>query len=157
MNIQVLIGFQIAADMLLCAVIIYLLWRFKKDLSASRSSVDQDLMLEFKRLLEESQQNGAQFFDALAEGRRMFKDLAYDLDEREKRLQSLIETSLACSEKLDAGISRNEARLPDGKYHTVIQMAREGLDAGEIAGRTGLTAGEVALVIDLGRAKDKNP
>lgn len=155
MNIQQLVGFQIAADVLLCAVIIYLLWRFKKDLSASRTGVDQNLMLEFKKLIEESQQTGARFVDALAEGRRMFKELAYSLDEREKRLKSLIETSLACSEKLDA-ISRNNARPSEGKYQTAIQMAREGLNAGEIAARTGLTEGEAALVVDLGRAKDNN-
>ncbi len=157
MNIQVLIGFQIAADILLCAVIIYLLWRFKKDVSASRSGMDQDQMLEFRRLIEDSQQTGARFVDALSEGRTMFKELAYGLDEREKRLQSLIETSRACSEKLDAGISQIEERPFEDKYQTVIQMAREGLSAGEIAGRTGLAEGEVALVIGLGRAKDENP
>ena len=119
--------------------------------------MDQDQMLEFKRLIEDSQQTGAQFVDALAEGRRIFKELAYGLDEREKRLRSLIETSRVCSEKLDAGISRIEERPFEGKYQTVIQMAREGLSAGEIAGRTGLAEGEVALVIGLGRAKDENP
>lgn len=157
MNIQVLIGFQIAADILLCAVIIYLLRRFRKEVSASRSGMDLDQMLEFKRLIEDAQQTGARFVDALAEGRRMFKELAYGLDEREKRLQSLIETSRVCSEKFDAGIPRNEERPIEGKYQTVIQMAREGLSAGEIAGRTGMAEGEVALVIGLGRTKDETP
>jgi hypothetical protein len=157
MNIQVMIGFQIAADILLCAVIIYLLRRFRNEVSASKCGMDQNQMLEFKRLIEDSRQAGAQFVDALAEGRRMFKELAYGLDDREKRLQSLIETSRACSEKLNAGISRVEERSFEGKYQTVIQMAREGLSAGEIAGRTGLADGEVALVIGLGRTKDENP
>ena len=145
---------QMGIDALMCGLILYFLWRVGK-ITAVRAPGNEPDRQELQRLIAESQQSAQQFLDALAEGRKALKEIAYTLDEKEARLQSV------CL-RAEALTTRAEPKMDVGDVSSfidreqVLRMANDGASIPDMVRETGLTEGEVHLVIDLARSRDKN-
>lgn len=154
MNHLSLFYFQIGIDALLCGLILYFLWRVGKK-TAAPGPGDEQMRQELQRLIAESQQSAQQFLDALAEGRKTLKELAYALDEKETRLQALClrAEALTVHTMPEAGSGEPSPAFIDREQ--VLRMAKEGASIPDIVRQTSLTEGEVHLIIDLARSQDE--
>lgn len=154
MNIQDLFIFQLIADIILCIAIVFLLYLMtRENRKRPDTGVDPNLLTEFQRALNASQNSVGTLLRALDDSRKALKETAFALEERESRLRSLI----ARAEKVQ---QRAEADPPpdagDRRYADVLRMARQGLTVEEIARASGLTRGEIDLIIELDLKKNES-
>ena len=152
---QTILIFLIIADVVLCIAVLFLLVRIGKNISRPQSPVhDEKHLLEFQRLLGESQDAAAGFFRILDANCNKFKELASELEEKEKTLAALMrEAQKNMGEfKLIGGAG---APFSEGRYDPVMGLLKEGLSTEEIAARSGLPAGEVSLIVELERKKSE--
>ncbi len=154
MTPQTLFYIQLGIDALMCCLILYFLWRVGKMTAVQGPRHEADRR-ELQRLIAESQQSAQQFLDALAEGRKSLKELTYTLEEREARLQSAALRAEALTQRLEPKPDGGKP-VPFVDREQVLRMAGEGAPLQEIGRETGLTEGEVQLIIDLARSRDKN-
>lgn len=151
MDIHSLLIFQIAADVVLCVAIIYLLRVINKSIRNRKTDPEDQSVNEFRRLLDESQIFGTHFLQALEDGREVLKETAAAVEEKEKILKALISESDEQIKKLTSQKKTAESNNQDSdkRYNDAIGMARRGLNQQEIARMSGLAEGEVALIMDL--------
>jgi DNA-binding CsgD family transcriptional regulator len=102
-------------------------------------------------LIEDSRNSADNLLQTLNEGRKSLKETAYALDEKEKRLRSLLEESNNRIKELNSGDSDRRE-----KYEEVRKLAKQGLGEKEIAQIFNLTEGEVCLILNLDRKKNEN-
>ena len=155
MNLQVILGFQIIADIVLCFVIIVFLLILTREVKKKPCGVDADALSEFRKLIDESKHSADHLFNALDEGRKSLKQLAHALDEKEQRLKTLVnETHIP---EINLEKLENKENVQRGKkYEEAVRMARTGLKKEEIAHTLGLPEGEISLVLELDRKKNEN-
>lgn len=158
MDIHSLLIFQIAADVVLCAAIIYLLRVINKSIRNRKFDTGDQQVNEFRRLLDESQVFGTHFLQALEDGREVLKEIASAVEEKERILKVLISESDEKIRMLTSQKKMADSVNPDSdkKYNDAIGMARQGLSRHEIARQSGLAEGEVALIMDLVNKKSAN-
>jgi hypothetical protein len=142
---------QMGIDALMCGLILYFLWRVGK-ITAVPGPGNEQSRQELQRLIAESQKTAQQFLDALAEGRKALREIAYALDEKEARLQTVCLRAEALT-ATDTSDTSPSSKINPGQ---VLQMAGGGTSVPDIARKTGLTEGEVHLIIDLARSRDKS-
>ncbi len=145
---------QMGIDALMCGLILYFLWRVGK-ISAVHGHGSESDRQELRRLIVESQQSAQQFLDALAEGRKALKEIAYTLDEKEARLQSVCLRAETLTARVDPETGVDDASAFIDREQ-VLRMANDGASIPDIVRKTGLTDGEVHLIMDLARSRDKN-
>jgi hypothetical protein len=145
---------QMGIDALMCGLIIYFLWRVGKITAVHGPGSEPDRQ-ELQRLIAESQQSAQQFLDALAEGRKTLKEIAYTLDEKEARLQSICLRAEALTERVEQKVDLGDASSFIDREQ-VLRMANDGASIPDIARKTGLAEGEVHLIIDFASSRDKN-
>jgi DNA-binding NarL/FixJ family response regulator len=156
MNLQLLFTVQLIADAVLCLAIVFLFAILNREIKKRNVAVDADSIAEFKSVIAQSQAASVELLKAMDESRRILKEISYAIDEKERRLRTLLEASEA---RLTAwkGHEETESVKPtDRLYTSVIEMARAGATARDIAERLGLTEGEVSLVIELDRKKNES-
>ncbi|MBI4632645.1 MAG: hypothetical protein HY742_01950 [Deltaproteobacteria bacterium] len=155
MDIQLLFFFQILADVVLCFAIVFLLRQLNKSVkppSPTSPAVNEKTILEFKILLEESQQAASNFLASMEESRKKLREVVQLLDKKEKSCREIIEQSLEVKNfSRNGDAERNPS--PDNRHDDIIQMFGQGLSEQEISRRTGLTEGEISLILDLNRSK----
>jgi hypothetical protein len=156
MNLQFLFTIQIVADIVLCAVILFVLAKVSRDIRQRSSGMDARSVDEFKQLLDVSKADSVGLFEAMEESKKAFREICLALDEKEARLRKLIERSEAQFVKLQSKRQEIEETSPEKKYDEVIVMDGKGFSPGEISQSTGLTEGEVNLIIDLNRRRNEN-
>jgi hypothetical protein len=145
---------QMGIDALMCGLIIYFLWRVGKITAVHGPGSEPDRK-ELQRLIVESQQSAQQFLEALAEGRKALKEIAYTLDEKETRLQSICLRAEALTERVESKMDKGDTSSFIDREQ-VLRMANDGASIPDIVRKTGLTEGEVHLIIDLASSRDKN-
>jgi hypothetical protein len=145
---------QMGIDALMCGLIIYFLWRVGK-ITVVHGPGNESDRRELQRLISESQQSAQQFLDALAEGRKALREIAYTLDEKEARLQNVCLRAEALTVSVEPKTNVDDASSFIDREQ-VLRMANDGASIPDIVHKTGLTKGEVHLVIDLARSRDKN-
>jgi len=155
MNPLSLFYVQIGIDALMCGLILYFLWRVGKKTTEPVVGGEQDRQ-ELQRLIAESQQSAQQFLDALAEGRKTLKEIAYALDERESRLQAICLRAETLTADVEPEVDADDAPSASVNQEQVLRMAIDGTSVPDIVRQTGLTEGEVRLIIDLARSRDEN-
>ena len=153
-DIQQLLIFQIIADVILCIAIIFLLRAIIKDIKKKTHGVDEKTLLEFRKMLDESQGSAENLLQALDEGKASLRGIAGSLNEKEKKLEMLIEQSEIQLKKLNVKSLEPADSSPGNKYEDVIRMIEKGLTEKEISKSLGLTEGEINLIIDLDRRKN---
>jgi seryl-tRNA synthetase len=155
MNPLSLFYFQIGIDALMCGLILYFLWRVGKK-TAEPVVGGEQARQELQSLIAESQKSAEQFLDALAEGRKALKEIAYALDERESRLQTLCLRVEALTADAEPKADADDASSASVNHEQVLRMAIDGASVPDIVRQTGLAEGEVRLIIDLARSRDEN-
>jgi hypothetical protein len=136
---------QIVIDLLLCGLMLYFLWRLGRARQPKAEGMTGERL---EALIAESQEAANRFVEALSEGRRALKELSYLLEEKEARLQALLRQA-------DSLVASAQVGKEATDHSQVLRLADAGLPAAEIAAQTGLTEGEVTLIIDLARSRDK--
>ncbi|MBN2516008.1 MAG: hypothetical protein JXC33_08245 [Deltaproteobacteria bacterium] len=157
MNLELMLGIQIVADVILCIAIVFLLVIVTKEIKKRNSGVDPAALDEFKSLIEESRRSADYLLQTLDEGRRSLKEVAYALDEKEKRLKLVTEDSPGNFPKMSSYESmtdNNDGRWKE--YEQVITMAERGVETKDIAHALNITEGEINLIIGLNRKKNEN-
>jgi hypothetical protein len=144
---------QMGIDALMCGLILYFLWRVGK-ITAVRGHGSESDRQELRRLIVESQQSAQQFLDALAEGRKTLKEIVYALDEKEARLQAICLRAETLTARADPATGVGASSFVDREQ--VLRMANDGASIPDIVRKTGMTDGEVHLIIDLARSRDRN-
>jgi hypothetical protein len=155
MNPLSLFYVQIGIDALMCGLILYFLWRVGKRTTDPVVGGEQARQ-ELQRLIAESEKSAQQFLDALVEGRKALKEIAYALDERESRLRTLCLRAEALTADAEPEVDTDDAPSVSVNQEQVLRMAIDGTSVPDIVRQTGLTEGEVRLIIDLARSRDKN-
>ncbi len=147
MNFQGLLIFQLIADIVLCiAVVVILYMMTRENRKNSLPRIDPAIVSEFRKALDESQNAASYLIKSMNDSRRALKEIAYALDEREDRLRSLLNQSEAAAQEKESAPAAN-------RYEGVLNMLRQGMDAEEIVRLSGLTRGEIDLIIALDRKK----
>jgi methylthioribose-1-phosphate isomerase len=147
MSIEFMLGLQILADIALCLAIVFLIRTASREMKKRPQGISAKTFSEFSKLIEDSRRSTDDLFNALNE----VKGIVYVLNEKEKRLKTLIKESDDMLEDRKSGdSSRGE------KYEDVIKMAGQGLNEKEIADMLNLTEGEICLILDLHRKKNEN-
>jgi len=144
---------QMGIDALMCALILYFLWKVGKITAAHGQGSESDRQ-ELRRLIVESQQSAQQFLDSLAEGRKTLKEIVYTLDEKEARLQAVCLRAETLTARVVPETGGGASSFVDREQ--VLRMANDGASIPDIVRKTGMTEGEVHLIIDLARSRDKN-
>lgn len=156
MTLQFFFTIQIVADIVLCAVILFVLAKVSREIRQRSSGMDARSVDEFKQLLEASKVDSVKLFEAMEESKKAFEEICLALDEKETRLKKLIERSEVQFNKMRSKRQEIEETSPEEKYGEVLVMEGKGFSPKEISQSTGLTEGEVNLIIDLHRRRNEN-
>ncbi|MBN1613654.1 MAG: DUF2802 domain-containing protein [Deltaproteobacteria bacterium] len=151
MDLKSLILFQVMADAGLCIAVVLLLWQIGKVRKKLRPVMEHEAFLEFRQLVDESQNAAAQLAQALDEGHKSLHEMARRFDEKEKRLTALIEQAekgISGTGTVPAGEALNPISADD-RYRNVKEMILMGLSEEEIVAQCGLPEGEARLLIDI--------
>lgn len=152
MNIQNPVVFQLIVDLAILAAIFFLLWRINATLRNPIIKSHQEMMKDLKAVMTESQTSSENFLRAMEQSRLALKELALELDLKEKRVKSLLnkpDQGQATAVKRAAGETQD-------KYDQVIQMIRKGYSEAQTAEATGFTEPEIGLIVDLYQVKNEN-
>jgi hypothetical protein len=153
-NPQVFFFIQVVADVVLCIAVVFIITRINQDLKKRLSFVKT--MSALQRLIVESQKTTAGLLEAMEESKKALRDMSLSIDEKEARLNRLIERANSHIDKLDKTNAGIEEVLPGKKYDEVIRLAGQGFKPAEIADSLGLSEGEIRLIIDLSRRKSES-
>jgi DNA-binding CsgD family transcriptional regulator len=147
---------QIALDIALFAAVLILLWRVNVNIKKPLLDFPREMIAELKTLIAESQTNADNFLQALEQSRLALKEIALELELKEKRVKTILEKA----EREDKSVGKRTVNKPatfsPGKYSEVIDMIKEGYSEEETARVTGFTEAEIGLIIDLSRIKNEN-
>ena len=156
MDIQNPIFVQIAIDLALFIVVIILLWHVNANIKRPDTGKHQEMIAELKAIIAQSQNNADSFLDALETSRKNLKEIALELDIKEKRIKAILEKSRHETEPINGSPILRDAGLSQSKYAEVINMIKKGYSEEETASATGFPRGEIGLIVDLSRIKNEN-
>jgi len=150
-NPHVFFVIQVVADVVLCLAVVFIIARVNQDLKKRKSFVKT--MAELKRLIEESQKATAGLLEAMEESKKALRDVSLSIDEKEARLNRLIEQASSHIDKLDQTSAGLEEAIPEKRTDAVIRLAGQGFTQAEIAESLGISEGEIRLILDLARRR----
>jgi ATP/maltotriose-dependent transcriptional regulator MalT len=156
MSLNLLLVCLLIADVILCLAIISLTVIVNREIKKRRGGPDENTLMEFRNLLNESQVSTNHLLEVMNDSRMALRKIAYVLDEKEGKLRALVEESRIEYEKLVAAVPHADKDKLDKRYEEVITMVKQGLSKKEICQRLELTEGEIDLIIALDRTKDKS-
>jgi len=148
-----LISIQIALDIVLLLAILILLWR----ISSRPAGFQRKMTEEMKAIIQESQANADRFLQILEQSRLALKEIALDLELKEKRAKAALEESKQAAESMNLPELKRENVFSPRKYAEVLNMIKKGYSEEETARATGFTPAEIGLIIDLSRMKNESP
>jgi hypothetical protein len=156
MDIQYTIFIQIIADVVLGLAIVLLLLRLRRTVNITKAPViDERFLVQFRKLLAESQIEGERLFRTIDEGYRKFHELAISLEVREERLRVLVEEIKRRTEAIELTEHPGDEKDCKKKYESIMNFLKEGFSLEEISERTGITSGEILLIADLEKIKQR--
>lgn len=144
---------QIALDLVLFVAIIILLWRVNVNIKNPPLDPLRKMTAELQSLIIESQANADKFLQAMEQSRLALKEIALELELKEKRVKAILEKSHNEVENTDAKTADKNYAFSRSKYSEVMDMINKGYTEEETARATGFTQAEVALIVDLSRIK----
>lgn len=150
MDVKTILIFQVIADIVLCIAFLFLLLRIGKNVQRRTLSVADDRYLsEFKKLLQDSQDDAARFSLKLDEGLEKFKELASSLEQKEESLKQLVHDVCRQGNQVEITGSAIDDVSREKRHDQIMRLLETGLTVEQIAGCTGLAIGEVTLIVDL--------
>jgi hypothetical protein len=149
-GLKVLIFAQIALDLTIVLVFVYLLWKLRH--FNKGTSFDKTLKL-FESLLAEADKTAVAFKGQLEEKQHLVKRLNDELDNRITRLNVLLNRAdVLLSSRSNQGIHESEFSVSLNSQPTkILEMSEDGHTAEEIATTLSIPKEEVNLVLDLKR------
>lgn len=148
---------QITIDIALFVAVIILLWRVNANIkNPSLIDAQSRMIAELKSLIVESQANAEKFLQAMEQSRLALKELALELELKEKRIKTILEKKRQENDVMNVKMTNREPAFSREKYSEVIEMINKGYSEEEAARATGLTEAEIGLIIDLSRIKNEN-
>jgi ATP/maltotriose-dependent transcriptional regulator MalT len=155
MSANLLLVGLLIADVILCLAIIILIVIVNREIKKRRGGPDENSLMEFRNLLNESQVATNHLLEVMNDSRKALKEIAYILDEKEGKLRALVEESRIEYEKLVAAVTHADKDKLDKRYEGVIAMVKQGLSKKEICQKLELTEGEIDLIIELDSTRHK--
>jgi hypothetical protein len=156
MYLQNPIFIQIVLDLALFAAVIILLWRVNVNIKKPHLDFPREMIAELKTLITESQANAENFLQALEQSRLALKEIALELELKEKRVKSALAKADWEEKSANTRTADNFSAFPQSKYSAVINMINRGCSEEETARVTGFTQAEIGLIVDLSRIKNEN-
>lgn len=156
MDIQNPVLVQTVIDLALFAAVIILLWRVNANIKNHDTGKHQEMISELKVIIAQSQNTADMFLEAMEKSRKNLKEIALELDIKEKRIKAILYKSQSEIEHANGKSKLHDANLAQGKYAEVISMIKKGYSAEETASATGFPEGEIGLIVDLSRIKNEN-
>ena len=148
-----LLHLQIIIDAVFFIVILILLRQLKMSISKKRSAVNGSTIQDLKKIVMESREFAGEFMTAIEENKTAFHKIARQLDNKAKQLTILLEEAERSINKLDSCHEKSAPASPKEGYNEVIKMIQQGMSREEVVKRSGITEGEVNLVIELARTR----
>ncbi len=109
-------------------------------------------MKELKAIMAETQTSSDNFLQALEKSRLALKEIAIELDLKEKRVKNL----LSKSEHIEPEREGNHPSYNSEKrYQQVVDLIRKGYSEAQAAEVTGFAEAEIGLILDLYRVKNE--
>jgi hypothetical protein len=88
MNISNPVLLHLIIDLVLLLAVIFLLWRVNTNLKKPKDNSYQEMINGFRAVVEESQAASESFLESVEKSRLAFKEIALELDLKEKRRRS---------------------------------------------------------------------
>jgi hypothetical protein len=135
--------------------IIILLLRLHRIFKSVTIEINEKTVQEFNQLLDESRNAANQFLDELKYEKNALKDIFLIIEEKERDLKALIDKtkSFVNQETTITPLSQDE--FSDENYREILNLARRGFNEEQISQQSGLPEGEIDLILNLSRAKNK--
>jgi len=142
-NPQVFFAIQVAADVVLCLAVIFILGRVNRELKdESRRSIRKPCL---NWTAHPGVPEGHLEPDAGDGGKpKSPPDVSLSIDEKEDRLKRLVKQASSHIDRLDKTSAVLEEALPGKRNGEVIRLADQGFTPAEIADSLGLTEGRSA-------------
>jgi hypothetical protein len=144
---------QIIVEIVFFGVILLLLWQMKRDLERYRPLADAAAMDLLKKGMAESQEFAEKFVTQMEENKQALSRLSRQLDEKEKRLSALVDQAEAVISQMHAGRDTVGTGSSEKRYDDAINWVRQGMSREEVSKQSGLTDGEIGLIMELSRAR----
>lgn len=148
---------QIIVEMVFFGAILFLLWRLKREIGKYRPLADGSVMDPLKRIMADSQDFARGFVSLMEENKHALTSLARQLDDRERRLATLLKEAESVIKRLDSGQGKSEAPSSTKRYDDAINLIQQGMNREEVSKHSGLTEGEISLIMELSQARTGQP
>ena len=152
-----LLHVQIIVEVVFFGAILFLLWRLKREMEKYRPLTDDSVMDHLKKIMADSQDYANGFVTQMEENKHALNKLARQLDEKEKRLAVLIDKAEAAMKQMNSERGDSEPVLSAKRYDDVINLVQRGMNREEVSKQSGLTEGEITLIMELARARTGQP
>lgn len=148
---------QIIVEMVFFGAILFLLWRLKREIGKYRPLADGSIMDPLKRIMTDSQDFANGFVSMMEENKYALTNLARQLGDRERRLAILLKEAESVIKRLDSEQSKSESASSTKRYDDVINLVQRGMNREEVSKQSGLTEGEINLIMELSRTRTGQP
>jgi hypothetical protein len=137
--------------------ILFLLWRLKRDIEKYHPLADGSVMNHLSKIMADSQEFANGFVMQMEENKHALNKLARQLDEKERSLAVLVDQAEAAIKKINSGRGDSASVLSEKRYDDVINMVQQGMNLEDASKQSGLTEGEIDLIMELARARTEQP
>jgi len=140
--------------------VLFLLIRFRKFFKPGSIEISEKTIQDFCQLLDESKEAAGKFLEELEKEKDALKDLALSIDEKERRLNDLINKSkpymdLLSSVNTGSDNAKKAIAFSRETYREVLSLAHKGLNIEQISQQLVLPEGEIDLILNLSRTKNE--
>lgn len=151
-----LLHVQIIIDILLFVVILLLLYQLNKKIKERSPVLEDSTVKELKKIIKISENNVNQFMAAMEDNKQQLNKLIEQLDGKGEKMVLLLKEADGVLEKLSSQKLGLESATLSDKYDDILKMARQGFSADEIAKRSGMTEGEIRLIVELTKTGERD-
>ncbi len=148
-----LLHVQIMVEAVFFAAILFLLWRLKRDIEKYRPLADGSVINKLTKIMADSQEFTNGFVMQMEENKHALNKLARQLDEKEKRLVVLVDQAEAAIKQINSGWGDSAPVLSEKRYDDARNMVQQGMSQEEASKQSGLTEGEIDLIMELSRTR----
>jgi hypothetical protein len=152
-----LLHVQIIVEVVFFSAILFLLWWLKRDIDKYRPLADGSIMDHLKKIMADSQEFADGFVAQVEENKHALNKLARQLDEKEKRLATLLDKTEAAMKQMDSRRGDPEPVLSAKRYDDVINLVQQGMNREDASKHSGFTEDEITLIMELARARTGQP
>ena len=152
-----LLHVQIMVEAVFLGAILFLLWRLKRDIEKYRPLADGSVMNHLLKIMADSQEFADGFVMQMEENKHALNKLARQLAEKERSLAVLVDQAEAAIKKINSGQGDSATVLYEKRYDDVMNLVQQGMNQEEASKQSGLTEGEIDLIMELARARSEQP